>query len=350
MALAPRRWDRRSPRWLVSLALHLSILALLLIAGLRRERVNEYVPPADFAMVFEGKSPVRSSGPNPELTHPTQPGSPAPTPATPAVPPIPPMPFAQPVLPPPPPPAPPLQQAEGAPAAPTPRPVTPPTPAPAAPPAPSSAATPVVPPAAPPAVALLTPRAVPVPPRPPPESRRPPEKEAKPAAPPREPAFPAPMGFSFGPAARTAPSREGRDVASLPRAVPPRPGHLNTLDLSFGPQAGGSLTPSSSVMMEGVPVSTDWLNEVTAWWQRHAYYPPQAGLNGEDGDVTLHMQVDHNGHVSHLELETKSGSQWLDLGALAIFRDAYLPPLPPDMPDKQIPFHVTIHFVLIRGG
>jgi hypothetical protein len=31
--------------------------------------------------------------------------------------------------------------------------------------------------------------------------------------------------------------------------------------------------------MEGVPVSTDWLNLVTAWWQRHAYYPPQAGMN-----------------------------------------------------------------------
>jgi TonB family protein len=60
------------------------------------------------------------------------------------------------------------------------------------------------------------------------------------------------------------------------------------------------------------------------------------------------MRVDHNGRVSQLELASKSGSQWLDLGALSIFRDAYLPPLPPDMPEQQIPFHVTIHFVIVR--
>jgi periplasmic protein TonB len=138
------------------------------------------------------------------------------------------------------------------------------------------------------------------------------------------------------PTARTAP------------APPVRLAHPGTLDLSFDPRLGGSLAPSSTVLMEGVPVSTDWLNEVSAWWQRHAYYPPQAGLNNEDGDVTLHMRVDRDGHVTHLELVSKSGSQWLDLGALAIFRDAYLPPLPPGTSEAQIPFHVTIHFVIVR--
>ena len=100
--------------------------------------------------------------------------------------------------------------------------------------------------------------------------------------------------------------------------------------------------------MEGVQVSTDWLNLVSAWWQRHSYYPPQAGQNNEDGDVTLHMHVDHDGRVSALELIGRSGSQWLDMGALSIFRDAHLPPLPPDMPEAQIPFHVTIHYLIVR--
>jgi TonB family protein len=102
--------------------------------------------------------------------------------------------------------------------------------------------------------------------------------------------------------------------------------------------------------MEGVAVSTDWLNLVSAWWLRHGYYPPQAAANLEDGDVTLHMRIDHDGRVEGLELTGKSGSSWLDLGALSVFRDAHLPPLPADMPEAQIPFEATVHYVLIRGA
>jgi len=64
--------------------------------------------------------------------------------------------------------------------------------------------------------------------------------------------------------------------------------------------------------------------------------------------VTLHMRVEHDGRVQNLELTGKSGSGWLDLGALSVFRGAYLPPLPPDMPEKQIPFEVTVHYVIVR--
>ncbi len=102
--------------------------------------------------------------------------------------------------------------------------------------------------------------------------------------------------------------------------------------------------------MEGVAVSTDWLNLVSAWWLRHRYYPPEAAANFEDGEVTLHMRVDHDGRVEALELTGKSGSQWLDLGALSVFRDAHLPPLPDDMPEAQIPFQATVHYILIRGS
>jgi TonB family protein len=102
--------------------------------------------------------------------------------------------------------------------------------------------------------------------------------------------------------------------------------------------------------MEGVAVSTDWLNLVSAWWRRHGYYPPQAAANAEDGDVTLHMQVDPDGRVEALQLTAKSGSQWLDLAAQSVFRNANLPPLPSDMPPKPIPFEVTVHYVLIRAA
>jgi TonB family protein len=138
--------------------------------------------------------------------------------------------------------------------------------------------------------------------------------------------------------------------APLPR-VPTRivrPGQPGTTDLSFGPSQGGSLSPSASVQMEGVAVSTDWLNEVSAWWQRHGYYPPQAGINGEDGDVILHMRVKRDGHVEALELTGKSGSQWLDLAALSVFCSACLPPLPTNMTENEIPFQVTAHYIIVR--
>lgn len=327
MALPERQPRPLGPLLTASLALHLSILILLLIGIERRYPLREEPPPADIAMVFEGHSPERNSGPNPLQPNPTQPGSPPPTPSVPPVPPAPPPVLA---LPPPPPPAPPPSPAEAQ--------ATPSAPAP----------TPAPPTPTPPAVAVLTPRPVPVPALPQ-ATPTPPRPAAKPE-PKREPAFPAPLAFSFGRPGPSAPSLNGR-AGPVPRTAPTPPAqlaHPGTLDLSFDPRQGGSLAPSSTVLMEGVPVSTDWLNEVTAWWQRHAYYPPQAGLNNEDGDVTLHMRVDQNGHVSQLELVSKSGSRWLDLGALAIFRDAYLPPLPPGTPEVPIPFHVTIHFVIVR--
>ena len=166
----------------------------------------------------------------------------------------------------------------------------------------------------------------------------------------RAPAFPTPLAFSFGLPGATTPNNPA------PRSTPPpsvptrvaRPGQPGTIDLSFGPIAGGSLSPSASVQMEGVAVSTDWLNLVSAWWLRHRYYPPQAGANFDEGDVTLHMRVDHDGRVEDLELTAKSGSGWLDLGALSVFRGAYLPPLPSDMRDAQIPFEVTVHYIIVR--
>lgn len=343
MALPERRPRPLGPLLTASLALHLTVLMLLLL-GLRHPTPrSQQVPPADYAMVFEGHSPTRNSGPNPQRPNATQPGSPAPTPARPPVPEVPGAPPSVSALPPLPPPPPP----EPTQVSPTPPTVAalplPPSPVPPIPTEPSRPpAVPVPPP--PPPLAM----AIPQPPKlttPTPPRRRVETPETKPA-----PAFPTPLAFSFGGSGPTLsnPLPATQPTRHIAPASVPRAGQPGTIDLSFGPIAGGSLAPSASVQMEGVSVSTDWLNLVSAWWQRHSYYPPQAAMNGDDGDVTLHMRVDHDGHVSHLELVQHSGSQWLDMAALSIFRDAYLPPLPNDMPEAQIPFHVTIHFVLIR--
>ncbi len=50
-------------------------------------------------------------------------------------------------------------------------------------------------------------------------------------------------------------------------------------------------------------------------------------MNGEDGSAMVQVVANPDGHVTSVELERKSGSQWLDLALLALFRDAHLPPI-----------------------
>jgi periplasmic protein TonB len=353
MALPERRPRRLGPVLTASLALHLSILVLLLLAIQRRPQHAEQVPPADFAMVFEGHSPQVNSGPNPEVNKPSGPGSPAPGVTVLPVPPTPPAPATPPAA---------SASPPAAPAAPPVVAILPPAPpAPAAQPsaeahpapAPPETKLPLPPPVpAPGALAMAIPRPPPVPAIRAPETPRTPSNASpRPERrPERAPAFPTPLAFSFGlPGATASNNPTSRSTPPPPRAPTriERPGQPGMIDLSFGPIRGGSLSPSASTQMEGVAVSTDWLNLVAAWWQRHGYYPPQAAENFEDGDVTLHMKVDPDGRVEGLELTGKSGSQWLDLAALSVFRDATLPPLPSDMPATPIPFEVTVHYVLI---
>ena len=73
MALPERRARPLGPVLTASLALHLSILILLLLSIQRRPNYAEQVPPADFAMVFEGHSPQLNSGPNPDANKPSGP-------------------------------------------------------------------------------------------------------------------------------------------------------------------------------------------------------------------------------------------------------------------------------------
>jgi periplasmic protein TonB len=357
IAVPARRERPLGPTLTVSLALHLSLLVLLLVSIQHRPYRTEQVPPADFAMVFEGHSPELNSGPSPEPNKLLRPGSPAPGVSAPSVPPAPATPPA-PVAPPqvanlPPPPPPPPAPQEPVEAHPAPAPPVPPMPPeaklPPAAPAPTPAPAPIPAPAPTPIpLAMAIPRPPPIHAAPVPLEKAPPSRPEH--RPERPPAFPAPLAFSFGVPGATSPNA-ATSRATAPPSAPTRvsrPGQPGTIDLSFGPIQGGSLSPSASVQMEGVAVSTDWLNLVSAWWKRHAYYPPQAGDNNEDGTVTLHMRVDRDGRVEALELTGKSGSRWLDLGALSVFRDAHLPPLPPDMPDAQIPFEATVHYIIVR--
>ncbi len=146
-------------------------------------------------------------------------------------------------------------------------------------------------------------------------------------------AFPTPRQWGFGPGTPL-----GGSVAQGSAS--------RGLNLSFAPQIHGGGGPKSSPDFSAPDAGPDWENELHAWWDRHGYFPREAAEAGEQGTVGLHLIVGHDGHVTSARLTTASGSVFLDQGALGLFREANLPPLPPQTDKPQIPVDLRIHYVL----
>ena len=211
-------------------------------------------------------------------------------------------------------------------------PETPPEAAPAPPPAP--APTPAVPATPPPSMAPEMSLPLPAPAEPALPRFEIPEPPPKPAAPPLAPrlAFPAPMAFSLG--------------NPIPRPAPqPRAGR--GIDVSLGQGGVGAVDPRIFGRTDNKEVGSDWYNRFAAWWDRHGYYPPQAGQNGQQGDVVLDLVVLRNGQVASVALASPSGSRWLDMAALGVFRGARLPALPADAA-ASVPITLRIHYQILR--
>ena len=282
-----RRARRLGPVLVISLWLHLTLLLFMLVTvKFERQAEEELPPPSEVAMVFEGGTPKGPALPNPKpnVAAPSQQAAPPPAPPAPASPP-------------------------------------PPLPAPA-PPALSPLPKPVPP------LAMVVPR--------PPSPARPaaPAAPKAPPAPPRPSEFPTPMNFSFG---RAVP-QERAPTRTSPHAP-------NTLDFSLAPRQGATdNSPFSRVA--GARVGPDWRNLLSAWVRAHAYYPEQAAMNGEDGDAMVQVVANPSGHVTSVEMRMRSGSQWLDMALIALFRDADLPPLMGE--SEPITFNFTMHYILIR--
>ncbi len=363
---------------LVSLLIHLVIGALLLLR-LHPEGEQEMLPPpAPVSMLFESgrrQGPTLPQ-PNPQTT-PSVPAPPTPaTPPTPEAPPLPPevppeaqqLPTPAPQSPLPVPPVTPPMPQSVAPQTPevpppaTPAPVPLLQPAPLNPPAPASPSLPVpMPPPAPeaPSAAELPPPAQEA--RPPPTATSPvaapqqavppqesrPQMAAKPPpqkpAPAKPPAFPAPMDFSLG-KPFSSPAQTAARQAARPRSTPHIPG---TIDMSLGPAARGSadITPLSPHDQEAA--GADWRNELSRWVAEHAYYPEQARREADEGDARVRVVAEPNGRVKEVELIGRSGSVWLDMALVALFRDQQIPPLPHGE-SEPIEFNFTMHYVILR--
>ena len=376
LAPANRRTDGRG-RWTVaaSLIVHGVILLLLLLNVSRQPGPGGEAAPS-YQLMFEG-------GNTPPAASPQSPApEPAPAPESPPTKPPPgpdalqgpqstPAPSAPPVAKPAPRTPPPAQ------AAPTPAPapadVTPAPPAPAPPPAqtpsgpPRQAELPVSPEvpepqaaapqaSAPPEVRLAEPADTPPAP-PPPEFAMPKPPEPLPPLEPTPPSpstprpqttpnpstagtFAKPLDLDFGNAARR--------LAAPRMAARPGSAASRSLDLSLGAPKGGLNRQQEFFDARAANVTADWGASLHAYWLRHRFYPRQAAENGEDGAVDIELTVNRNGQVENVSIKSRSGSQWLDMAAVAVWRSAKLPPLPDETKGRTITFPLHIYYQLIR--
>jgi protein TonB len=87
-----------------------------------------------------------------------------------------------------------------------------------------------------------------------------------------------------------------------------------------------------------------WMGKLKQWWDQHSFYPKEASLNNEGGAVKVHIVIASDGEVMSIEVVQGSGLSVLDAAAVAVFRDAHLPPFPPGTPAQPADVVVTLHY------
>ena len=93
-----------------------------------------------------------------------------------------------------------------------------------------------------------------------------------------------------------------------------------------------------------------WMGKLKQWWDQNSFYPREASQTNEGGNVRVHITIAGDGRVTSIELVQSSGSSVLDVAALAVFRNARLPPLPPGTPPQPADVVVTLHYRPSDGG
>lgn len=114
----------------------------------------------------------------------------------------------------------------------------------------------------------------------------------------------------------------------------------------MGPVKPGPSDDTPFGDIDDAKAGPDWRNLLSRWVSEHAYYPPEARNNGEEGTAKVHVVAMPSGKVTTVELIGRSGSMWLDLALQALFRDAHIPPIPGGT--EPIEFNFTMHYILIR--
>ena len=186
-----------------------------------------------------------------------------------------------------------------------------------------------------PAPAPPPPFVLPTPPEPLPEPPRPrPAPQSRTAG-----TLANPLDLDFGPSASRAPAprttaRRGTVASRSIDLSPGAPKGLNRQQAFFAARAANA--------------TAEWVRDTNAYLARHGYYPRQAAENGEDGTVELEITVKRSGQVTDVSVRSRSGSSWLDLGALSILRNAKLTPLPDELEGDTVTIPVRLSYLLRR--
>jgi len=295
--LRPRR-RRVALRWAIIISLQLHLLALAAFLLMPRKNPVEQPAENEVQMVFAPGSSAPQQMPGPE-----------PTPQAPLAAQVP---QTQPEPAPPMPPQPVPPQAQ----------MQPPAPAVAAPPPPPATASQTaeeaelpVPPPAPTPSRQLQPQTPPA---------QAPVRQATPRAPAAPPSFPRPQFSDFGNVFGGAPSANPQVRSS-----------------------GGSRMQAFQ-QVSGTKLGDDWWERFRIWVENHKYYPKQAIEQGQEGVVMVQVEIGADGRVRQVDLQRRSGSQWLDMGLVGMFRNATVPPISAYVPDKTVTVDVQMSFMLMR--
>ena len=92
------------------------------------------------------------------------------------------------------------------------------------------------------------------------------------------------------------------------------------------------------------------MGKLKQWWDQHSFYPGEASQTNEGGSVRVRIGIASTGQVTSIEVVEGSGSSVLDTAAVAVFRDAHLPPFPPGTPAQPADVVVTLHYRPASSG
>jgi protein TonB len=211
------------------------------------------------------------------------------------------------------------------------------------PPAPTEATAAPIAPAAP-AQQVETP--APAPDVPPP----PPVQQAETPAPAPDVPPPPPVQQTEIPAPTPAPAPAPvppppKPVAQVrpPRATPQRAAARASVSPSGSPAhaaAGQNAAGRAGDANNGAA----WMGKLKQWWDQHSYYPKEASQTNEGGSVKVRIVIAADGQVMSIEVVQSSGLSVLDAAAVAVFRNAYLPPFPSGTPAQSADVVVTLHY------
>lgn len=168
-----------------------------------------------------------------------------------------------------------------------------------------------------------------------------PVQESEILAAPAAPKPPTPTSMPTPP--RRAPVASVQKPAMARRVVgpaAPRPAVGQSSGEPAAAVGGQNAAARGSVASNGAA----WMGKLKQWWDQHAFYPKQASQNDEGGAVRLRIVIASDGQIMSVDLVQGSGSAVLDVAALAVFRNAHLPPFPPGTPAPTADVVVTLHY------